>query len=147
MAKQVKTLNNSLGLRGWIWAGRYGLERWAYLFHRITGLALILYLPAHLMVTGLRLWGPGPWESFVKFSETPVVKFFEYLLVAAFLFHALNGFRLLLTEFFGLTIGKPAHPTIPPTTSLKRQRPFNIVMMILGAGLIVLATLEFFVWR
>jgi len=145
--KQTRTLPNSLGIRGWVWAGRYGPERVAYILHRITGLALIIYLPAHLVVTGLRLFGPGPWEVFIRFSETPVMRFFEFLLMAAFLYHATNGIRLLLTEFFGLSIGKPAHPTIPPTTSLKRQKPFNIVLIILGAALIVLAFLDFFVWR
>ncbi len=145
--REPKTLSHSLGLRGWIWAGRYGLERWAYLFHRITGLALIIYLPMHLVVTGLRLFGPGPWEAFVRFSHNPVVLFFEWALMIAFLYHAINGFRLVLTELFGLTIGKPAHPHIPPRTSLKRQRPFNIVLMILGGLFIILTALDFFVWR
>jgi succinate dehydrogenase / fumarate reductase cytochrome b subunit len=143
----VKTLPHSLGIRGWIWAGRYGLERWAYLCHRITGLALVLYLPLHLLVTGLRLLGPGPWEAFVRFSHHPVVLFFEWALMVAFLYHAINGFRLILTELFGLTIGKPAHPHIPPHTSLKRQKPFNIVLMVLGGIFIVLSVLDFFVWR
>ncbi len=143
----MRRLQRRLGLWGWVYGGRYGITRWAYILHRITGLALILYLYAHLFVTSMRVWNRQAWGSFIQLSKTPVMHFLEWLLFLAFAYHVINGIRLLLTEFFGLTIGKPAHPKIPPVTSIKRQFKWNVLFMLLIAGLVVLSGLEFFIWR
>jgi succinate dehydrogenase / fumarate reductase cytochrome b subunit len=68
---------------------------------------------------------------------TPVFKFLEYVLFAAFMFHGLNGIRLLLTEL-GFFLGKPAHPVYPYASSVKRHRPLTYVVMILAALTILL---------
>ena len=122
-----------LGVKGWVWAGRYSLNRWAYLFHRITGLALVLYLVAHVMVTGTRALGREAWEGLMATLENPITHFFEWLLVVAFIYHAVNGFRLLLFEYFGVGIGKPGRIVYPYRNSVDRQRPLMYFLMVLGA--------------
>jgi succinate dehydrogenase / fumarate reductase cytochrome b subunit len=141
--KTSKSLPNRLGIGGWIYGGRYGIERYAYLFHRITGLALILYLFLHIYVVGERARGQEAWESIMERMETPLFEALEYLLLVAFLYHALNGLRLVLTEL-GYLIGKPTRPTYPFTTSIARQRPFMYFLMLAGAVLVVASALEFF---
>ncbi len=141
--KPSGSLPGRLGIPGWIYGGRYGIERYAYLFHRITGLALILYLCLHIYVVGERAKGQEAWEAIMGRMESPVFKVLEYLLLVAFLYHALNGLRLVLTEL-GYLIGKPTRPTYPFTTSIARQRPFMVFLMLVGAVLVVVSALEFF---
>jgi succinate dehydrogenase / fumarate reductase cytochrome b subunit len=68
----------------------------------------------------------------------------EFLVFAAFAFHAANGVRLVLVEL-GWAIGHPIEPIYPYRTSVHEQRPLALGIMVL-AGLIVLAGgLDFFI--
>ena len=138
-----RKLPGRLGMGGWIYGGRYWIERYAYLFHRITGLALISYLILHIFVVGERVKGQETWDALMAMMTTPFAKVLEFLLLLAFLYHAINGFRLLFIEF-GFFIGKPARPTYPYKTSIKAQRPFLYLLMMAGAVMIGLSVVEFF---
>ena len=74
----------------------------------------------------------------------PVFLVGEFLVFVAFVFHALNGVRLVLVEL-GVLTGKSEDPVFPYRSSLNVQRPFMIVMMILAAVLIVVGGYDFFV--
>lgn len=128
---------NQLGLKGWVYAGKYSVERYLYLLHRLTGVGLILYLLLHIIETGQRLAGAEPWTALMALFETPVFKALEYALFAAFVFHALNGVRLMLTEL-GFFLGRPAQPIYPYASSVKRHRPLTFALMALAALLLVL---------
>ena len=67
-------------------------------------------------------------------THHPAVIFFEYLVYAAFVFHGLNGVRLILIEL-GLAVGKPERPVYPHRSSLDSQRILMIVLMIITAVL------------
>jgi succinate dehydrogenase / fumarate reductase cytochrome b subunit len=138
-----KGLPNRLGIAGWVYAGRYWIERYAYLFHRITGLALVLYLCLHVFVVGERAKGEAAWNAIMDRMDGPLLRAGEFLLLVAFLVHAINGFRLILTET-GFFIGRPGRPTYPFKTSIDRQRPLLIIVMLVGAVFIGLSTFEFF---
>ncbi len=71
---------------------------WAFVVHRVSGLALALFLPVHLYVMSLALAG-GSLDSFLHWAEAPWVKLAETLLVAAFAAHLAGGLRLLAVEF------------------------------------------------
>jgi succinate dehydrogenase / fumarate reductase cytochrome b subunit len=128
-------LPNRLGLKGWVWAGRYTLERYLYTLHRVTGLGLLLYIALHLVANGFRLGGEGSWEATMAFVSSPGFKFGEYLVMAAFAFHALNGGRLIL-QHLGYTLGKPKPPVYPYVDSMRRRRPFTWAVM---AGVVAVA--------
>ncbi len=130
MAKPVQ-YNNRLGMKGW-WGGRYGLERWAYFLHRLTGLVIVLYLIIHIFVTSARVFGPEAWEATMGAVGGPVFRFLEYLLIAAITYHGFNGLRLIFIEWFGWSLGRPRRPIYPYVTSLHHQRPLLIGMMILA---------------
>jgi len=90
---ELKRYDNRLGMWGWLGGGRWGLERYAYILHRLTGLAILFYLLMHICVTSLRAKGIYLWSG-NGFFHQPIFKFGEYLVFAAFAFHAFNGLRL-----------------------------------------------------
>lgn len=134
---------NQLGVKGWVYAGRYSIERYLYVLHRLTGIGLILYLLLHIVETGQRMAGAATWGALMALFETPVFKVLEYLLFAAFVFHGLNGIRLLLAEL-GFFLGRPAHPVYPYASSVKRQRPLTFALMGLAALVLALGGFGFF---
>jgi succinate dehydrogenase / fumarate reductase cytochrome b subunit len=134
--RELKRFDNRIGIWGWLGGGRWGVERYAYILHRLTGLAILFYLLMHIGVTSLRAKGIYLWAE-GGFFHQPIFKFGEYLVFAAFAFHALNGLRLLLVEL-GFAIGKPFEPVYPYKTSLHVQRPLLISVMILTLIFLVL---------
>ena len=83
---------------GPIYKGHEGQYSW--LLHRITGVAIILFLFAHIVDTAVVGWGPTAYNRVVSVYENPVVLLLELGLVAAVLFHSLNGIKILLIDFF-----------------------------------------------
>ncbi len=134
---------NKLGIVGWLSGGRYGLERYAYTLHRLTGVGLLFYFMLHIVVTSSRAFGEHSWETWMGTFETPLFKIGEYLVFVAFAFHGLNGIRLFLAEI-GIGLGRPIRPIYPYRVSIHRQRPFFIFMMLLAAIVIVVGGYDFF---
>jgi succinate dehydrogenase / fumarate reductase cytochrome b subunit len=83
---------------GPIYKGHEGQYSW--LLHRITGVAIILFLFAHVIDTAVVGWGPNAYNRVVRVYENPIVRLLELGLVAAVLFHSLNGIKILLVDFF-----------------------------------------------
>ncbi len=133
---KTKTHSNQLGVAGWVWAGRYGIERPLYTLQRATGLGVLLYLPMHLLVTGQKL-EQASWEAVMGLvNQLPAAG--EFLVFAGGVFHALNGIRLLLTHF-GLLMRQPERPIYPFTVAALKQRwaaysVFLATMVIVGYG-------------
>jgi succinate dehydrogenase cytochrome b subunit len=111
--------NNKRGVWGWINPYHYNLERWAYAFQRITGVAILLYVLGHLGDTSFFVGGPtgvGPSESSWAFISGIVENSFGHLIlvlvVLVVFFHGINGIRLILSEF-GFLFKKPANIEYP----------------------------------
>jgi succinate dehydrogenase / fumarate reductase cytochrome b subunit len=138
---EIKRYDNRLGLWGWLGGGRWGVERYAYILHRITGLGILLYFLMHIVVTSLRATGTYLWVEGAYFHQ-PIFKIGEFLVFAAFAYHACNGIRLVLVEL-GFAVGQPIEPVYPYKTSLGVQRPLLIFMMILAAVLFIVGGYEF----
>lgn len=128
---------NRLGLKGWLVGGRWGFERYLYALHRVTGLGLLAYFVLHILVTASRVYGQASWERAMDSVSGPLFRIGEYLVFAAFAFHAVNGIRLFLVEL-GIGIGRPIEPVYPYRTSVDVQRPLAIGVMVL-AGILALA--------
>ena len=67
----------------------------AFLVHRISGVALALFLPVHLLVLGLAL---ERLDSVLAWSAHPLVKAAETILVVLLAIHMFGGLRLLAIE-------------------------------------------------
>jgi succinate dehydrogenase / fumarate reductase cytochrome b subunit len=76
---------------------------YAFMLNRITGLGLLLYLALHLVALGQLALGPGAYDTFVQIVEHPVFIALELLVVAAGIYHGLNGIRIGLVALFGYT--------------------------------------------
>ena len=72
---------------------------WAFIVHRVSGIALALFLPAHFLVLGLAIEGEARLDSFLRWSEQPGVKLAEWVLVTLLAAHLAGGLRLLAIEF------------------------------------------------
>ena len=73
----------------------------AALVHRLSGLALAIFLPLHFFSLGLA-FEAETFGEFVAWTNQPLVKLSEAVLVAALAVHFAGGLRLLAVEFFGL---------------------------------------------
>ena len=138
---ELKRHDNRLGVWGWLGGGRWGAERYAYILHRLTGLGILLYFLMHIVVTSLRASGIYLWAGDGVFHQ-PLFKFGEFLVFLAFAYHGLNGIRLILIEL-GFAVGRPIEPVYPYKTSINRQRPLFVVMMILTVIVIVVGAYNF----
>ena len=128
---------NRLGIWGWLGGGQWGAERYLYTLHRLTGLGLLFYFLLHIFVTSARAFGPDAWKASMGRVSGGVFVIGEFLVFAAFAFHAFNGVRLALIEL-GFVIGKPIEPIYPYRTSVHEQRPLALVVMLL-AGVVLVA--------
>jgi len=72
---------------------------WAFLVHRLSGLALALFLPAHFLALGTALNGDAALDGFLRWSEQPLVIASEWALVILLAAHLAGGLRLLALEF------------------------------------------------
>lgn len=143
--EQIRPRQNYLGTGGWVWAGKYKLERYLYLLHRITGLGLLLFLIFHLIViTIFRIQGQDVWEATMALLRNPWFKFGEYLVVIAFIYHGLNGLRLILQEL-GFALGRPTPPIYPYQDALRKKRPWTITMLVVIVILAAVFLFDFFI--
>jgi succinate dehydrogenase / fumarate reductase cytochrome b subunit len=73
---------------------------WSWVLHRITGVTLFFFLFAHVVDTAMVRVSPEVYNTAVETYKNPVVGVMEVGLVAAVLFHALNGVRIVLIDFW-----------------------------------------------
>ncbi|WP_102161381.1 succinate dehydrogenase, cytochrome b556 subunit [Zhihengliuella halotolerans] len=83
---------------GTLYRGREGM--WSWVGHRITGVVIFFFLLVHVLDTSLVRVSPGAYDAVIGTYQNPLMAFGETALVAAILFHAFNGLRLILVDFW-----------------------------------------------
>ena len=83
------------------WRARGHAGWWAFAVHRLSGLGLAIFLPAHFLVLGQALTGAAALDGVLAWTEMPLVKASEVALVFLLAVHLGGGLRLLLVEFGG----------------------------------------------
>lgn len=73
---------------------------WSWVLHRITGATIFFFLFVHVLDTALVRVSPDAYNEVVSSYKTPIVGLMEIGLVAAVLYHALNGVRVMLIDFW-----------------------------------------------
>lgn len=81
------------------WRARNHPAYWAFLVHRVSGLALALFLPAHFLLLGRALEGEARLDAALRWTEAPLVKVAEIGLVLLLAAHLSGGLRILALEF------------------------------------------------
>jgi succinate dehydrogenase / fumarate reductase, cytochrome b subunit len=73
---------------------------WSWVLHRITGATVFFFLFVHVLDTALVRISPQAYDEVIDTYKTPIVGLMELALVAAVLYHALNGIRIVLIDFW-----------------------------------------------
>jgi succinate dehydrogenase / fumarate reductase, cytochrome b subunit len=84
--------------RGTLYRGDPGM--WSWVAHRITGVLTFFFLFAHVLDTALVRVSPEAYNEVIETYKTPLVNLIEVGLVGAVLYHALNGIRVMLVDFW-----------------------------------------------
>lgn len=79
---------------------RGGQGQWAWALHRITGVGVLAFLFVHIADTALVGFGPKYYNSIVRVYHNPVIRLLEIGLALMVLFHALNGLRIIIIDFW-----------------------------------------------
>jgi fumarate reductase subunit D len=103
IARQVKHRGSAL----WV----------AALVHRLSGLALAIFLPLHFLTLGLAIDGEARLDNFLRWSDQPLVKFAEGGLVFLLTVHLLGGLRVLVIENFAWRDGQKQLATLAAAVS------------------------------
>lgn len=105
---------------------------WAWIYHRISGIALIAYLFLHVYSLSTLTDGKEAFETKMStFSSGPFLVL-EWVLFIFVLFHSLNGVRIVLVD---LADGSKYHKT------LYRVSWIAGILLFLGMGYIMLSHL------
>ena len=73
---------------------------WSWVLHRITGVAIFFFLLVHILDIELVRVSPEAYNAVIGTYKTPLMGLGEIGLVGAILFHALNGLRIILVDFW-----------------------------------------------
>jgi succinate dehydrogenase / fumarate reductase cytochrome b subunit len=73
---------------------------WSWLLHRITGATIFFFLFVHVLDTALVRVSPQAYNEVLATYKTPIIGLMELGLVAALLYHALNGLRVIMVDFW-----------------------------------------------
>jgi succinate dehydrogenase / fumarate reductase cytochrome b subunit len=81
-----------------MYRGQSGM--WSWLLHRITGLGLLVFLFIHIVDISILGFGPKVYNDSVLLFDQAIVRLLSLSLVAAVLYHALNGLRIMAINFW-----------------------------------------------
>jgi succinate dehydrogenase / fumarate reductase cytochrome b subunit len=95
----------------------------AWAFHRVSGVAVWLFILFHVFSMWLVGANPELYDQIHTVYSTPVAKVGELLLGAALLYHALNGLRIIVMDFW------------PATTVYQRQLWVAVWAVFLAVGI------------
>jgi len=84
--------------RGTLYRGREGM--WSWVLHRITGVAIFFFLLVHVLDTALIRVSPEAYDAVIGTYKNPIMGFGEVVLVAGIAYHAFNGLRVILIDFW-----------------------------------------------
>jgi succinate dehydrogenase / fumarate reductase, cytochrome b subunit len=87
-------------LSGTLYRGREGM--WSWVLHRITGVAIFFFLLVHILDTSIVRISPQAYNAVIDEYKQPIMGIGEFFLVVAIGYHALNGLRILLIDFWNV---------------------------------------------
>jgi succinate dehydrogenase / fumarate reductase cytochrome b subunit len=99
MAQSLRSTSFSSALR---YRGREGM--WTWILHRVTGLGILLFLIIHVVDTAIVIYWPGLYEHALDLYKSGFFRFAEVLIFFSVLFHAFNGLRIIIQDFWPMTM-------------------------------------------
>jgi succinate dehydrogenase / fumarate reductase cytochrome b subunit len=87
-----------------LYRGREG--QWAYFLHRISGLAIALYLFIHVVNISLAMFGPEVANRAMVIFHVWSFRVGLLAIIAGSIYHALNGLRLIAMDLTGWGVSR-----------------------------------------
>ena len=81
-----------------MYKGQSGM--WSWLLHRVAGLGILLFLLVHIVDISLLGFGPSVYNEGIALFNVGIVRIVSLGLIAGVLFHAFNGVRIILIDFW-----------------------------------------------
>lgn len=85
--------------------GRHDAQRWAFVAHRATGVAVFAFLLLHVFDVALYAVSPTLFDEVHSLYGTVPLRLFECALLVGILFHTFNGLRLVALDILELSAG------------------------------------------
>jgi len=137
----AKAETNRRGVAGWLNPLHANIERWAYVFQRVTGLAVLAYVLGHIGDTSFFVGGPfgsGPsttsWALDLSVTENVIGHAILALVVLVVVYHGINGIRLILAEY-GIIFAKPTRPEYPYRPKSLRTLQKHLIWVAIVAAI------------
>jgi succinate dehydrogenase / fumarate reductase cytochrome b subunit len=111
---------------------RGGESMFTWVLHRVTGVVIFTFLFAHILDTALIIYSPALYDGVLEIYHHPLIKLMEIGLVVAILYHAVNGIRVTLVDFWSKGSEK--------NKSMLRVQ--WVVFVVLAAGAAIPMTLQ-----
>lgn len=92
MATLVTTITETLRYRGKI-------GQWSWVFHRLSGLGIVLFIYLHIIDTSWAAFYPSLYSKAIHAYQSPLFTIGEFFLVAAVVYHAINGYRIIYLDY------------------------------------------------
>ncbi len=92
MATLVTTITETLRYKG-------KLGQWSWVLHRVSGLGVVLFLILHVIDTSWAAFYPSLYAKAIAEYQSPIFTLGEFALVAAVIYHAMNGLRIVIFDF------------------------------------------------
>lgn len=96
---------------------------WSWVLHRITGATVFFFLFVHVLDTALVRVSPEAYNSVIETYKNPIVGTLELGLMTAVVYHAFNGIRIILVDFW--------------SKGPKYQRLMFWIVLVLWIGLMI----------
>lgn len=93
LAERARFVGNALRYKG-----REGM--WTWILHRVTGLGVLLFLVIHVVETATVIYSPATYDNFLVLYKNPLFRVAELLVVFGVLYHAVNGLRIIVQDFW-----------------------------------------------
>jgi succinate dehydrogenase / fumarate reductase cytochrome b subunit len=101
--------------KGITYRGREG--HYAFILHRVAGLGVLFFLVLHVFDIFLMAFGEDIFNDFLALYTHPVARVMEVALIFGVAYHAFNGLRIIIIDFW------------PRTTVYSRQM-WRLVMVV-----------------
>jgi succinate dehydrogenase / fumarate reductase cytochrome b subunit len=102
----------------------------AQLGHRASGLGVLLYLFMHIVETSTVLFGPDVYNAAVGIFKNLPARLGEVVLMAALVYHALNGLRVIAMDFWpSLTVYYRPMTYGVVSATIVSMIPLSIIML------------------
>ncbi len=92
MTTLVLTITETLRYRG-------KLGQWSWALHRLSGLGVLFFFILHVIDTSWSVFYPELYAEAIAIYQSPLFTLGEFALVAAVVYHGLNGLRIVLFDY------------------------------------------------